>query len=335
MAKPKPGLGLVMLSFGAAPLAKNAALVREAEALGYTSLWTPEVVGPDAFITLAAYALNTSRIELGTGVVPIQIRTPGVMGMSFLTLNELSGGRAFAGLGVSSPVIVERWHGASYPRPLTAMRECIQIMRQLFTEGRAKFEGRVYRSDFRLGMRLTQKPPRIYIAALNPPMLRLAGELADGVLFNFSPPEAMAELIAEVRAGATEAGRDPDAIELGVYIRMSATNDERAAMDAFKRELAGYAFVEAYKQMFARYGLADELAEVRTRWQAGRREDAFEAISDASASKIGLVGSAEKAREFVARFRRAGITNPVIFPIGPTETIERDFANTMRALAGA
>jgi len=335
MAKTKPGLGLVMLTFGAAPLAKNSELVREAEALGYTALWVPEVVGPDAFITLAAYALNTSRIELGTGIVPIQIRTPGVMAMSFLTLNELSGGRALAGLGVSSPVIVERWHGASYRKPVTAMRECIQIMRQLFTEGRSKFDGIVYKSDFRLGMRLTQKPPRIYVAALNPPMLRLAGELADGVLFNYSPPEAMSELIGEVRRGAADAGRDPDAIDMGVYLRMCVTADERAAMDAFKRELAGYAFVDAYKQMFGRYGLGDELAEVRQRWQAGKRDDAFNAISDASAAKIGAVGSAERAREFVARFRQAGITHPIIFPIGPADTIARDFANTMRALAGA
>jgi len=323
----------MMHTFGAAPLGKNRELVREAEALGYTTLWTPEVVGPDAITTLTAYALNTSKIELATGVVPIQIRTPVLTAMSFLSVNELSGGRVIAGLGVSSPIIVGRWHGASYTKPVTAMRECIQIMRQLFTEGRTKFDGKVFKSDIRLGMRLTQKPPRIYVAALNPPMLRVAGELADGVLLTYSPPEAMAELIGEVRRGATDAGRDPDAIETAIYLRMCVTGDQRAATDAFKRELAGYAFVDSYKQMFARYGLADEMAEVRKQWQAGKRDDAFNAISDASAAKIGVVGSAEQAREFVARFRQAGITHPVIFPIGPADTLTRDFANTMRAMA--
>lgn len=335
MAKPKPGLGLVMLSFGGAPLARNSEFVREAEALGYTALWIPEVVGPDAFISLAAYALNTSKIELGTGVVPIQLRTPGIMAMSFLTLNELSGGRALAGLGVSSPAIVERWHGASYRKPVTAMRECVEIMRQLFTEGRAKFEGWIYKSDFRLGMRLTQKPPRIYLAALNPPMLQVAGEIADGVLFNYSPPEAMPELINQVRSSAIAAGRDPDEIDIGAYVRMCVTEDERAATDAFKRELAGYAFVDSYRQMFERYGLGDEMAEVRRLWQAGKRDEAFTAIGDASAAKLGVVGSKEKAREYVARFRSAGVTHPIIFPIGPPDTIIRDFANTMRAMAGA
>src|SRR5713226_7024161 len=161
----------------------------EIEELGYTSLWIAEVSGPDAFVSLAALALNTKKAELATGVIPIQIRTPGVMAMGFLTINELSGGRAIAGLGVSSPVIVERWHGASYRKPVTAMRECVTIMRQLFTDGRSKFEGEVYKSDFRLGMRATApRPPKIYLAALNASMLRLA----DGVLMNYSPPEAIA-----------------------------------------------------------------------------------------------------------------------------------------------
>ena len=93
------------------------ALIREAEEIGYTSLWIAEVAGPDAFVSLTALALNTKKAELATGVIPIQIRTPGAMAMGFLTINELSGGRAIAGLGVSSPVIVERWHGASYRKP--------------------------------------------------------------------------------------------------------------------------------------------------------------------------------------------------------------------------
>src|SRR5262249_2392803 len=151
---------------------------------------------------------------LATGVIPIQIRTPGVMAMSFLTINEYSGGRAIAGIGVSSPVIAGRWHGVPYQKPLTAMRECATIMRQLFTEGRSKFEGKVYKSDFRLGMRITApRPPRIYMGVLNAPMLRLAGELADGVLMNYSPPDAIAPMIKEIHEGARLAGRDPAAVD--------------------------------------------------------------------------------------------------------------------------
>ena len=89
-------------------------LSREAEESGYASVWVAEVAGPNAFVALAPCAMATKRVDLATGVVPIQIRTPGVLAMEAMALNELSGGRAIAGLGVSSPVIVERWHGASY-----------------------------------------------------------------------------------------------------------------------------------------------------------------------------------------------------------------------------
>lgn len=336
MAQTTGKLGLATLALSGSPLTQLSALAREAEELGYASLWVPEVGGPDALVSLTACALATSRVELASGVLPIQIRTPGAMAMGFLTLNELSGGRAVAGLGVSSPVIVERWHGASYAKPVTAMRECIMIMRQLFDEGRSRFEGKVYKSDFRLGMRRSQtRPPRIYIAALNPPMLRLAGEMADGVLLNYSPPEAMTPMISEIRDAARKAGRRPEVVDVGIYVRMCITDDEPRALEAFKRELATYAFVDAYNKMFARYGLADELAEVRRLWKEGKRDEAPLAISEASARKIAVFGPASAGRDYIARFRAAGVTHPVVFPIGPGNTIARDFPNTMRALANA
>jgi len=328
-------LGL-QISLGGGPVRERLALAREAEDLGYSSLWMGEVSGPDALVSLGALAANTSKADLATGVIPIQIRTAGAMAMSFLTINEFSGGRAIAGLGVSSPIIVERWHGASYCKPVTAMRECVTIMRQLFTEGRSKFEGKVYKSDFRLSMRITApRPPRIYVGVLNAPMLRLAGEIADGVLMNYSPPDAIPSMVKEIHEGARSAGRDPSAVDIGIYIRMNIGPDEDKAVDSFKRELASYAFVDSYNKMFARYGLAEEFAEVRRLWQQGKRDEAPRAISDASARKIAAFGSPEVGREFVARFRAAGVTHPVVFPIGPAPTHGRDYVTTMRALAGA
>ncbi len=326
----------IQISLGGGPVRERIALANEAENLGYSSLWVAEVAGPDAIASLGALALATSKADLATGVIPIQIRTPGAMAMSFVTINEFSQGRAIAGLGVSSPIIVERWHGASYHRPLTAMRECVTIMRQLFTEGRSKFKGEVYTSDFKLGMRTTApRPPRIYLAGLNAPMLRLAGEVADGVLMNYSPPDAMEWMIEAIREGEKHAHRAPGSVDIGIYARMCITPDPDKAIQAFKRELAGYAFVDNYNKMFARYGLKEEFAEVRRLWQAGKRDEAPEAISDASARKIAAFGPAEAGREFIARFRAAGVTHPVVFPIGPGATHARDYTTTMRALAGA
>src|SRR5260370_27367493 len=122
MAKQKIGLHM-SLSYSA--FNEGPRLGREAEDGGYASLWTGEVAGPDPFLNLGAIASNTSRIELPTGVVPIQTRTPNVLAMSFLTLNEISRGRVIAGLRVSTPIIVQRWHRAAARKPVTPTRQCV------------------------------------------------------------------------------------------------------------------------------------------------------------------------------------------------------------------
>lgn len=140
MSQPNNKLGL-HLSVVSSLFGSLGKLAEEAEESGYASVWVAEVAGPNAFVALAPCAMATKRVDLATGVVPIQIRTPGVLAMETMALNELSGGRAIAGLGVSSPVIVERWHGASYRKPVSAMRECVHIMRELFTKGPLQVRG--------------------------------------------------------------------------------------------------------------------------------------------------------------------------------------------------
>src|SRR5260370_40873189 len=116
---------------------------------------------------------------------------------------------------------------------------------------------------------------------------------------------------------------------------MCSTEGEEKAVDSFGRDLAGYAVVDSYNQMFARYGLAAELDEVRRLWKEGKRDEAPRAISEASCRKIAVFGKVQAGRDFVARFRAAGVTHPVVFPIGPAATTARDYPNTMRGLAGA
>jgi probable F420-dependent oxidoreductase len=327
-------LGIAMTGPVGEPTAASAAIAKEAENLGYSSLWVAEFNGPDAIVTLTFHALHTSRIMLGTGVLPIQIRTPAVTAMGFLTLNEISGGRAVTGIGVSSPGLVEHSHGAVYRKPLTAMREYVQILRQFFTQGRARFQGEVYRTDLRLGMHLTQKQrPRIYMAALNPPMLKLAGELADGVLFNFCPPEMVPERIATVRGAAAAAGRNPDDVDIAMYAFMYVGEDHGPSLQHLKRFLANYAFLPNYSRMFSTFGFGDELDEVRRMVKEGKRENAYQAISDASAYRLCAFGSFDNGREWVAKCRNAGVTHPIVWLLG--DTSEQLFADTMRAMAGA
>jgi len=312
-------------------------LAQEAERLGYRSLWTAEVSGLDAFTVLAAYATVTTRVQLGTAVIAIQTRTPVMMAMSFASLHVLSGGRAVIGLGVGSPVIAERWHGVPYPPPLTAMREAVTILRQVLRGERTNFEGKHYRTKgFQLGGSLPQdKPVPIYLAALNPPMLRLAGEIADGVLFNYSPAEAIAPMIAEVRRGAEAAGRDPNAIAYAMYVRCCVTDDVSTAVQAYKRELSSYGFVEPYVRMFTRYGFGDDLQGFRRLWQAGKRDEAGQCISDKMAHTLAAIGPKEKGREYIQACRAAGLTHPILFPIGAPKNAPLELPRTMRELAEA
>jgi probable F420-dependent oxidoreductase len=314
---------------------RSLELAQEAERLGYRSLWTGEVSGADALTVLSAYATVTSRVQLGTAVIAIQTRTPVMTAMSFATLHALSGGRAIIGLGVGSPIIAERWHGVPYPPALTAMREAVTIMRQVLRGERTNFEGKYYRSKgFQLGMSLPKdKPVPIYLAALNPAMLRLAGEIADGVLFNYSPAAALGPMIADVRKGAEAAKRDPNTLDYAMYVRCCVTDDVPAAVQAYKRELSSYGFVEPYVRMFTRYGFGNDMQGFRKLWQEGKRDEAVQCISDQMAHTLAAIGPKEKGREYIRACRAAGLTHPILFPIGAPKNAPTELPRTLQELA--
>jgi probable F420-dependent oxidoreductase len=337
MANGKHTLGLALPVRESIGFRGSMELAREAESLGYDSLWTAEVNGFDALTALSAYATVTSRVQLGTGVIAIQSRTPVMTAMSFAALHVLSDGRAIIGVGVGSPIIAERWHGALYPPAVTAMREAVTIMRQVLRGERTNFEGQYYRSKgFQLGVMLPkERPVPIYLAALNPAMLRLAGEIADGVLFNYSPAEALAPMIAEVRKGAEAARRDPDSIESAMYVRCCVTDDIATATQAYKRELSSYGFVDPYVKMFTRYGFGDEMQGFRNLWQAGKREEAVQCISDKMVHTLAAIGPKEKGRAYITACRAAGLTRPILFPIGSPKNAMLELPRTMRELADA
>lgn len=172
---------------GFAPLGPQIAVAVGAHAseLGYGSFWTAEASGPEAFATLAAVGAAAPDLDLGTGILPLQVRSPTVAAMGAATLQALHPDRTvWLGVGVSSPVITERWHGVGYgERPLSQAREYLTVVRGLLEGEAVSYDGEHYRlSGARVGVRLGERRPKLVLAALNPGMLRLAGELADGVL---------------------------------------------------------------------------------------------------------------------------------------------------------
>src|SRR5581483_7045670 len=263
MASPTYGVTFASLMGLGPPLAPKVS-ARAAE-LGYQQFWTAETTGPEAFSVLAAAGAAAPGLGLGTGVLALQLRTPMVVAMAGATLQSLHPDvDVVLGVGISSPVVTERWHGVPYgDRPLARTREYVTLLKECLAGDSVSFDGDFYRcSRFRLGVRLGERRPRVVIGALNPGMLRLAGEVADGVLLNYLPASHVAWSVQQVRDGERAAGRPEGATTIYAYVHLGVAQREDG-IEAAHRDLWSYAVVDAYARNFERAGFADEVAAVR------------------------------------------------------------------------
>ncbi len=293
-----------------------AGLAREGEARGYAAVFLPEITGRDAFAALTALAAETRLLSLGTGVVPMGSRHPLLTAMGAATVDERSGGRAILGLGT----------GPATPGALDRLREQVGVLRRLFDGGSATWEGR----DLRLAAPMARPVP-VWIAALGPRAVRLAGEIADGMLLNWCTPERVAEAASAAREAAEAAGRDPGELTVAVYVRANLAESPDAAVAALRPAAGEYASYPAYARQFGAMGLADEAERAAAAHRAQRPQDVPEALVRA----IALVGPEAAARVRLAAYLEAGADLPIVYPVvdphGPAEPV----AITMRVLAPA
>jgi len=310
-------VGLTFASFQALGLDVGLAMARRARAAGCESFWTAETVGPEAFATLGAVATAVPGLDLGTGVLALQLRTPMLAAMGAATLQALAPDRdVLLGVGISSPVVVGRWHGAEYgDRPVARSREFLQLTAACLAGDAVSFDGDFYRcSKFRLGVRLGERRPRLVLGALNRQMLTLAGEAADGVLLNYLPASAVPWCVEQVRAGEAAAGRAPGSCTVYAYVHVGVCDRERAR-PAGRKDLFSYAVVDAYATAFERAGFGDEIAALRAAREAGDRDASVAAMSDRMVDAIDICGDADHVAAAVQAYRDAGVEVPVIMPL--------------------
>ena len=311
-------LGVVLAPFATLPAADFVAVARETEARGYHAAWTGEAAGYDAITLMATIATHTERLHVGSAVVPVQTRTPVVLGQSAATLSHLAPGRVLLGIGLSSKIIVGDWHGLAFAPSLQQIREAVQVIRMIASGERVNFEGKFYRvKNFRLAAAPPSPPVRVVLAALGPEMLELAGEIADGVVLNWIPPETVPVSIEHLEAGAKKAGRTLGNFEIASFIRTCVTDEAGAAREALARDITGYATVDAYANFFRNAGFAEEVDLVNAAWRAGDRSGAVKQVSARFLDGLGVVGPEAFCRERIAEFARAGLTQPVIVPFAP------------------
>ncbi len=288
----------------------------QAERLGYESFWTAETTGPEAFSTLAAAGAAAPRLGLGTGVLAIQLRTPMVVAMAAATLQALQPERdVYVGIGISSPVVTERWHGVDYgDRPLARCREYMTLLKEIWAGDAVTFEGDFYSlKRSRLGVRLGERKPKVVLGALNPKMLALGGEVADGVILNYLPASHVPWSVDQIRAG--EARRsDGGAATVFAYVHAGVTEREHG-IDNARKDLFSYAVVDAYARNFERAGFGDDIAELRARHAERDRDGAVGAVSDAFVDAIDFMGTHDEVRDFARSYVDAGVDVPILMPL--------------------
>jgi probable F420-dependent oxidoreductase len=282
---------------------------RRSAELGYRSFWTAETTGPEAFSLLAAVGAAAPDLDLGTGVLALQLRTPMVVAMAGATLQALHPERdILLGIGISSPVVTERWHGVDYgDKPLAQVREYVTLLRACLSGEKVDFAGDFYQvKGFRLGVRLGERKPKVVVGALNPRMLALAGELADGVLLNYLPASHVAWSVEQVRKGGDAA----------VYAYVHAGVCEREdGIDLARRDLFSYAVVDSYAANFTRAGFGDEVEEIRGRFADGDRAGALAAVSDRFVDAIDVMGDESVVAATMRSYSDAGVDVPVLMPL--------------------
>ncbi len=297
-------------ALGLSAVAPTAALTRE---YGYRSFWTAEVNGPEAFTTLAIAHGAAPELDLGTGVIALQLRTPPLAAMAAATLQALAGDREiYLGIGVSSPVVAGKWHGADYSdRPLAHTREYLTLLRMCLSGERVDFAGDFYSiRGFRLGVRLP-RTPKIVLGALGPRMLRLGAELADGVLLNYLPASHVGSAIAAVRESATAAATSP---EVFAYVHVGVCDPEPAREFA-RKDLFSYAVVPSYAENFRAAGFGEEVDAINAAHAKGDRAGALAAVSDRMCDAIDITGDSAHIAAAVASYEAAGVDHAILMPL--------------------
>ena len=306
-----------------------------AEALGYDSAWVAEGHGGDQFAILAACAVRTRRIRLGTAISSVFVRTAPTIAMSAASVDDLSGGRFLLGLGSSHRVQVGPEHGVEYARPLARVSDTVAVVRALLRDGEVSHEGETVRIErFNLWFRPHRPEVPIYLSALFPKMTELCGEIADGIILTRSTRATAATARARIAAGAVRAGRDAAAIEITSLLPASVDPDRAAAFDAARPGLAFYAgFFPRYNRLVAESGFPAEAAAVAEAWAAGDTAAAVRSVTDEMIAATGIVGTPAECRDQLAAYRASGLDLPIISPFARGPDARRRFLAAIEACA--
>ena len=304
--------------------------VQLAEDLGYESAYVTHINGRESLTVLTAYAQATSRIRVGTGVVPIYTRTPATMAQTAATIADMSGGRVVLGLGVSHRPVVEGWHGQTIDKPVAEMREYLRTVRSIVS-GDPVGETDKWPTGFGLAGIGPFPDLPIYVAGLSPGMLRLAGEVADGVILWLCNPDYIRDVVMPaVAEGREKAGKTLEGFDIVPAVPAALVDDPAEAYATMQRDLIPYFGLPFYRKMLERSGFEGDIAAFDAAVAKGDSDGMMAAISTGFIDGLCALGDEAAVRAGVQRYRDAGATSPAVSGIPRT-----GFEETLRAAAGA
>jgi probable F420-dependent oxidoreductase len=300
-------------------------LVVLAESLGYESAWVAEGHGGDQFAILAACAMRTSRIRLGTSISSVFVRTAPTIAMAASTVADLSGGRFILGLGSSHKAQVEPEHGVAYGKPLTRTRETVAFVRDLIRDGQARIDGETIRiANFDLWYEPRHREIPVYLSAVFAKGIALCNEVADGIILTRSTVRTAAQVRAQLTAQ----------IEITSLLPTSVSDTREAALAALRPGIAFYmGFFPRYNRMMAEHGFAADAAAVAEAWARGDKAAAERAVSDALIDATSISGTPEQCRTRLDAYRQSGMDVPIISPFARGPDAKARFEAAIRACA--
>ena len=290
-------------------------LAESAESLGYEAVICGEVSGPEVMVTLGMVAARTEKILIGSGIIPTYTRSPVLSAMGFASLSSMAPGRVAAGFGASSPIVVENWHGIGFSKPLTTTREFLIAFREVIGGEKVQHSSGCFPiNGFRLGIDPAGRI-KIWLAAINDQMLRLAGELADGVFLAWCPPDEVPAKLEQVQEGAKLVGRSLDDLEVVVtYWGFAGEPSEAEKIrEKARRAVLAYAMVPTHKRAFVES--FSNLEEATLAWEAGDRRRALELTDDDAVDAMCAIGDEKAVAKRALEYIDAGVDLPAFLTV--------------------
>jgi len=302
----------ITIPFDDIPLHAHKEWFARLRELGYTDLWSAEVDGSDGFTPLALAAAWEPTLQLGVAITPAYTRGPALLAQSVASLADAAPGRFAFGLGTSSEVIVANWNGLVFENPYRRVRDTLRFLRQALTGEKVTgtYEGFSV-TGFRLA-RVPEQQPAVYLAALRPGMLHLAGKEADGVILNWLSAEDVHQSVAEVE----KAGGSGHEVVARIFVVPS--DDAELARTVGRRLITTYLNVPAYAEFHRWLGRGPALQPMWDAWATGDRKGALAAIPDEVVDDLVVHGSYADCRAKIRPYMENGVTIPALLAVIPT-----------------